>query len=486
MKKKPNVLWICTDQQRFDTIASLGNTHIRTPNLDRLVGTGTSFTNAFCQCPVCTPSRASFLSGRYPSTTRVRQNGQQIPPNTLLVTRLFAEAGYTCGLSGKLHLGPCQGRSEQRIDDGYHEFHWSHGPWPKWPDNEYISWVNNQGAAWEEIYPYPEFGSRMFATHGTAPDAGYAWAGMPAGLHQSYWCAREAIEFIRRQDTTPWLFSVNFFDPHHPFDPPGEYLKRYVPEDMPPPRYREGELGNKPAFQQVDHRGAYGGRGISFADSTVEQRREITAAYYAMIENMDANVGRILDFLEETGRRSDTLVVFMSDHGEMLGDHGIYLKGPYLYDSLTRVPLILSWPAAFREGLNSSAFIELIDVAPTLLEAAGIPVPDGMQGRSFLEICAGRTAPGHHRDSVYCEYQNAMCEHTNPRPYLVSVRDTEFKVVAYAGMDGELYDLRNDPHETVNLWNNPDAQEIRARYLQKCVERQLLTADPSPPREAAF
>ena len=132
---QPNILWLCTDQQRFDTIRALGNSRINTPNLDQLVADGTSFTNAFCQSPVCSPSRASFLTGRYPRTTRCRQNGQQIPPDELLLPKMFSDAGYRCGLAGKLHLSSCSdGKVEQRIDDGYEVFDWSHHPQPDWPE----------------------------------------------------------------------------------------------------------------------------------------------------------------------------------------------------------------------------------------------------------------------------------------------------------------------------------------------------------------
>lgn len=184
---------------------------------------------------------------------------------------------------------------------------------------------------------------------------------MPAALHQSYWCAEKAIEFMQTHKGRPWMFSVNFFDPHHPFDPPQEYLDRYEPDNMPLPAYIEGELENKPNFQTIDHHGAYCGRGLSFADTTDNEHQRITAAYYAMIENIDANIGRMLDYLEKSGQRENTIVIFMSDHGEMLGDHGIYLKGPYLYDSVIKVPLILSWPAGFRQHIVASALVELVD-----------------------------------------------------------------------------------------------------------------------------
>ena len=487
MKTPPNILWICPDQQRFDTIGALGNSYVHTPNLDKLAETGVSFTNAFCQCPVCTPSRGSFLSGRYPSTIRLRQNGQQIPRETLLVTRILADCGYTCGLAGKLHLSPCEGRVENRIDDGYSAFHWSHGPFPKWKENEYIQWVASRGKPWEQIYPVPPAIANRLGPEGIGADGQYAWAGMPADLHQSYWCAEKAIEFIRSNREKTWLFSVNFFDPHHPFDPPAEYLQKFRPENMPLPDYKEGELERKPRFQTVDHHGAYGGGGLSFADTTDLEHQRITAAYYAMIENIDANIGRILDYLDSSGLRDNTLVVFMSDHGEMLGDHGIYLKGPYLYDALTRVPLIMSWPEGFRQGVVSPALVELIDLAPTLLNAAGVEGHPGMQGRSLYDLCAGRRDADHHRENVYCEYHNALSEHRDPLPYLASVRDAHYKIVVYAGLEeGELYDLENDPKEQDNLWDDPGCAEVRQIYLQKYLQRQMFTADPLPPRVARF
>jgi arylsulfatase len=487
MLEKPNILWICTDQQHYDTIGALGNSAIRTPNIDRLIETGVTFQNAFCQCPVCTPSRGSFLTGRYPSTTRLRQNGQQIPENTLLITKILADSGYVCGLAGKLHLGPCHGREEKRINDGYSEFFWSHGPWPKWKNNEYIKWVAAQGRAWHEVYPDPSIISNRSKLQGQTSNSDTTWAGMPATLHQSYWCAEKAIEFMQTHKGRPWMFSVNFFDPHHPFDPPQEYLDRYDPDNMPLPEYIEGELKNKPHFQTIDHHGAYCGRGLSFADTTDDEHQKITAAYYAMIENIDANIGRMLDYLEKSGQRENTIVIFMSDHGEMLGDHGIYLKGPYLYDSMIKVPLILSWPAGFRQHIVASALVELVDLAPTVMEAIGFEPHPGMQGRSLKAICCGETDPSRHRETLYCEYFNALSEHRNPLPYLVSVRSSDFKIISYAGIEeGELYDLNNDPNEHRNLWANRDYAEVKQEYLRKCIERQMFTSDPLPFRVASF
>ncbi|MDH7571068.1 MAG: sulfatase-like hydrolase/transferase, partial [Armatimonadota bacterium] len=193
----PNILWICTDQQRFDTIHALGNPHVRTPNLDRLVARGVAFTRAYCTSPICTPSRASFLTGRYPRTTRARWNGNtEFPPDEVLVTRLLAEAGYDCGLVGKLHLAGAQKRVEPRTHDGYRVFQWSHHPAPDWPESDYIRWLCEKGETWQAHYHLPPPGAR------------HAYAGMPAPLHQTTWCAEKAIQFLSEPRQGPWLMSV--------------------------------------------------------------------------------------------------------------------------------------------------------------------------------------------------------------------------------------------------------------------------------------
>lgn len=475
MTRRPNILWICTDQQRFDTIAGLGNEHIRTPNLDRLMSEGTTFTHAFSQSPVCTPSRCGFLTGIYPATVRGRQNGQLEPPDgELLVTRMLADAGYDCGLAGKLHLAVCHGRVEPRTDDGYRVFHWSHHPQPDWPENAYIQWLEAQGQTWGDLY-HPRPGE-------------YAWPGIPAQYHQTTWCAEMALQFIDESRDGPWLMSVNPFDPHIAFDPPPEYWERYDPDALPLPDYVPGELDNKPRFQQTDHHGAHGGRGKSCADATDRQLREVKAAYYAMIEHIDHHVGRLLDHLDEIGQREDTVVIFHSDHGELLGDHGMLQKGPHFYDCSVRVPLIISWPGEFEEGLVSDALVELIDLAPTVLEACGEEPPERMHARSLMPILRGEADPHEHRDSVYCDYLNAMpCR--RPPAYGTMYRDRDWKICVYHGDargEGELYDLQADPGEHTNLWDESDYAGERLEYTHRCFDRSVFTMDPWPPRVGRF
>jgi len=467
-ERMPNILWICTDQQRFDTLEGLSNDLIHTPNLKKLMQESVTFTNAFVQTPICSPSRASFLTGRYPHVTGLRANGQKIRATERLVPRILADYEYTCGLSGKLHLAPCfGGRVEERIDDGYEIFHWSHDVGDGWPlKNEWHVWLEQKGIKLPKAPEQEPWGMPL--------DPKYT---------QTAWCAEMAINFMRSQkDFTPWMFSVNIYQPHPPYYPTQEYLKHYDPAKMPAPAYQEGELGNKPVFQRIDHEGGYAGTSLSFTKTSADAHKQLTAAYYAMIEQVDTEVGRMLRVLEETGQADNTIVIFMSDHGEMLGDHGIYQKGPYFYDCLTRVPLIIRWPKRFKAGLKVDSLVEMVDLAPTLLDAAGIPEPVGMQGRSLMPLLTGKTTE--HRDSVYMEYLDANAPYQTP-PMLTGVRTTDWKLT-YCNdpKSGELYDLVHDPGEFHNLWNSPQHKDVQQAMLQKLVSRMIETTDPLPDRHS--
>ncbi len=467
-ERMPNILWVCTDQQRFDTIQGLSNNLIRTPNLQKFMSESVTFTNVFCQTPICSPSRASFLTGRYPHVTGLRANGQRIRETERLVPRILADFEYTCGLAGKLHLSPCRGgRVEDRIDDGYEIFHWSHDISDGWPlKNEWRVWLDHQGIK------LPKFPVQD------------VW-GMPIDpkYSQTAWCSDMAIQFMRQQrEFNPWMFSVNIFQPHPPFFPTAEYLSHYDQAKMPNPAYQEGELGNKPIFQTVDHNGAYGGTSTSFTRTSPEEHRRMTAAYYAMVEQVDTEMGRMLRVLEETGQADNTIVIFMSDHGEMLGDHGIYQKGPYFYDCLTRIPLIIRWPGHVKADLKADALVELVDLAPTLMDAAGIPIPSGMQGRSLIPLLTGKETT--HRDSVYIEYFDANATYEIP-PMMTSVRTAKWKLnFCDKPKMGELYDLEKDPGEFHNLWNNPHYKDTQEMMLQTLVSRMIETTDPLPERHS--
>ena len=476
--KKPNILWICTDQQRYDTIGALGNPYVSTPNIDSLVDEGVAFTHAYCQSPICTPSRVSFLTGMYPSTVHVNGNGNNYFPETYpLVTRTLTDVGYDCGLIGKLHLASAFGRIEPRADDGYRYWQYSHAPRDDWKKgHDYADWVRSKGYILGELTKSPD--------------------GVPAELHQTTWCAEKTIEFIREEREGPWLASVNIYDPHPPFNPPKEYREQFNPSEIPEPLFKESDLEQQHRLRQVDFQSkVHTPHNLDIRNPIIPQSpggssqktvgtsdaKTLIAAYYAMIKLIDDQLGRILDALNDTGQRENTVIIFTSDHGEMLGDHGLIQKGCRFYDGLVRVPLIFSWQGQFETGLKSNALVELVDKAPTLLELAGLPVPEGMHGQSLIPILRGQGNTNHHRHYVRCEYYDALDrpDHTFATMY----RDKRYKLVVYHGhQEGELYDLVDDPGEFNNLWDSQRMYDTKMELLKRSFDASMFAMDRGPKR----
>jgi arylsulfatase A-like enzyme len=217
---------------------------------------------------------------------------------------------------------------------------------------------------------------------------------------------------------------------------------------------------------------------------TAKDHRLVKASYWAMCDLIDEQVGRMIQTLEETGQLDDTIIIFTSDHGEMLGDHGIYLKGPFFYEPAIHVPLIISWPGWVLPR-RSKALVEVIDITQSLLDAIGMPHHPGMQGRSLWPMLNGEVDCDHHRDDVYCEYYNAMPWHQNPTAQATMVRTRRYKLIAAHGLDeGELYSLEEDPKETRNLWYDPESLALKADMLKRLCDRMAWTVDPLPPRRA--
>lgn len=483
MKNKPNILWFCADQMRYDTIHSLGNSHINTPNLDRLVASGVAFTRTYAQSTVCTPSRASFLTGRYPSAHRVYRNGvDSFPDDEVLVTKLFADAGYECGLVGKLHLSTAT-KLESRPDDGYSWFQWSHSPTPGGADahNAYHHWLKADKA----VDPETLFGG----------DLGFIGAGVPEELHQTTWCAEMASRFIYEKKGSPWLLSINPYDPHPPFDPPQSYLDRYNPEDLPPPLFRASDLERQKMFENVRAQTVKAANPLLDYDkneiaSNQSERgyrpphsyngRKVKAAYYAMVELIDTALGTVMDALEESGQLDDTLIVFNSDHGELLGDHGLLYKGCRFFEGLSHVPLILSWPGRFKEGLRAEGLTELIDIAPTILEAAGLEVLDDIQGCSLIPIATGETPAKIHKELVLCDFNDSVGYSPVPDQTQATMSyDGRYKLVIYHSHDiGELFDLKNDPGEFDNLFGMQEYAELQAKLILRHTNAWARTVVP--------
>jgi arylsulfatase len=488
-KPRPNILWYCADQQRYDTIHALGQAHIFTPQMDALCADGVAFRRAYTQSPICTPARATFLTGRYPAAHQVHRNGNAyFPAHEKLVTRIFADAGYDCGLVGKLHLSAAR-NFEVRPDDGYRAFYWSHHPTPDAArGHDYDSWLRHE----KKVDPVALY----------EPINYFCGPGVPAELHQTTWCSEMAIRFITEQRDGPWLLSVNPFDPHAPFDAPPEYLAKVKAADLPLPLFRESDIARQRAFAAIDQQTKVAAdprirkdvRPVAAGDHDAIASRPpddydalaVKANYYAMIMLIDDQLRRIVDTLRDTGQLANTIIVYMSDHGELLGDHGLILKGCRFFEGLVRVPLIFSWPEGFERGLVSNALVETIDVAPTLLEAAGMAVPASMQGRSLLSLLAGRSDANMHRPHVISEYFDAMGGHPD-HTHGSMVCDGRYKSVVYHGHAiGELYDLDRDPGEFDNLWDDPKHCDLQYERVKYHLDAMMGTIGIGPPRFANY
>ncbi len=472
MPSRPNIIWFCTDQQRFDTINALGNPHVSTPTIDSLVQGGTAFTHTYCQSPICTPSRASFMSGMYPGKVRNTRNGNATFPEDIpVISKLIADAGYDCAQIGKFHLSSSGKRSEPRLPqgDGYRVWKFSHAPRDDWPEGEhdYADWVREKGVDLNAMRETPER--------------------VPAEYHQTTWAVDRSIEFIddaegARTDDQPWMLNVNIYDPHPPFIPPKAYADQFNPDDMPGPSFVESDLETQASLEGADFQTQ------SKRPHEIEAR-DAQAKYYAMIKLIDDQLARLLEHLKSTGQAENTVIIFTSDHGETLGDHGLLYKGCRFYEGLVRVPLIFHWPGHIAENVQSPALVELLDMSATLLDLAGVEIPEQHQGKSLLPILKGDSDPAHHRDFARCEYFDALAPFFlkgATGTFATMHRTPTHKLVMYHSLGkGELYDLEKDPEEHTNLWSDPDSAELKARLMEESFNAHVcLTTDVGSERIA--
>ena len=304
---------------------------------------------------------------------------------------------------------------------------------------------------------------------------------IPPHLHQTYWCTEKTIEFIEknRRENQPWMLSLNPFDPHPPFDAPWEYYRRYDPETLPGPHFQESDI----AFQSKLTEAGIDFQSQAKPPSEWDDKR-MQASYYAMIEQLDHEFGRILDYLDAEGLRENTIVIFTSDHGEALGDHGLVYKGCRFYEGSVRVPLIISWQNQFLQGVQSEALVELLDIVPTLYDALGVDIPYYVQGKSLAPLLRGDVPPNEHREAVRCEFFDAisMPDQTHATMY----RDRRWKLVVYHQKGiCELYDLDNDPWEHNDLSEHADYQAVKWELMQKSFDEAVYAHPQMIPRVAS-
>ena len=510
MPSRPNFLIFVTDQMRADHMGCAGNPVIRTPHLDALAAEGVRCSRAYVNNPLCMPSRATLFTGLTPRAHEVRTNGIPLDPRFPTMPAALARAGYRTHSVGKIHLTP------YGTPKGVDPASLTPSAWPE------ASAMWGRGLVREVPVPYFGLqGVEVTLGHGPgtggdyrrwlraqdpkaeallAPEAGRpsrtgaenCWhSAIPEELHYNTWVAARAIAFLESHPMgEPFFLWCSFPDPHHPYCPPEPWASRYHPADIPLPTRREGELADLPPHYRLMYETGHPTAG-RFGPTHMgdDQIREILALTYGMISHVDDCIGRVMAALERSGRRQDTVVCFLSDHGDMMGDHWIINKGPFHFQGLLGVPFIWSAPGRFPAGRTCAGLASFLDFAPTVLDLAGVPIPEGptppepespghlppWPGRSLAPMLTG-AAEGV-QDSVVVE---------NDEDYLGlrlrTLITDRWWLTAYPGQEyGELFDLEADPGQLHNLWHAPPAREIKRDLLIQLMER-LVETDSTLPR----
>lgn len=486
MTARPNVLFIITDQQRADHVGFAGNAVVRTPSLDALAARGTVFENGWVANPVCMPNRSSIMTGRMPSAHGVIFNDRSLEWGAATHVRQFRTAGYRTALIGKSHLQHGLSRNavvtadgaatvDHRYPDGWD--HLEHAELyddgiPEWPDDFYgfghvelsidhgaritghhLHWALDRGGRHEDLVvpmsdesPAARRSDRWWQVY--EPPYGEE-------LHSTNFVTERTIDFITDAagSNEPWYAWASFPDPHHPMTPPGRWYDRHDPADMELPGSIEDPLANAPAylrhFQQMEPKDQRGW--VSPCGATdPELVREALAATYGAIEFIDDGVGRLVAAIEALGQLDNTVIVFTADHGDMMGDHGLFLKGFMPFRGTQQVPMVIVDPRRPDEatGARSTSLASSIDLGPTLLDLCDVDAHDGIQGRSLVPVIDDPTAVV--RDHVLIE--DDLREQTAVRmriPHRIRtiVTDDGMKYTRYSNGDTMLFDLTSDPDE---------------------------------------
>ena len=473
MATRPNVIFIMTDQQRADSLGCYGNGLVKTPNLDRMAKGGAQVDHAFVSSPLCVPSRCSMMTGRYPAVTRSHTNMMLMGQDEEHLPKVLQEQGYKLALIGKNH---CFHPSTLRgWDFTYIETH--AGP----QDPADAARGAELAAARKEV----------FFNHAVS-SAALPFPKEDFGTHR---ITEQALAFLGRASEAddPFFLWLSYPDPHPPYVIPAEMEGTYDPAEISLPPREPGDFADKPVWQWLTS------QMMGLGEKSEDELRLLIARYYAMVTFVDEGVGRVLDSLESAGLAENTLVVFVSDHGDFLGEHSSVEKGPALYDALLHVPLLFYWPGKILPQRIGGTMVESIDLYPTILDYLNLSLPRGVQGSSLKPLLDGKSQQ--HKDEVFaslglagsartitrdeaadvvvrrkreydedptCRDFRWICPERRSNPG-VMIRTREWKLVYYSSGEGELYNLRDDPDEYTNLYGRAEhartAEALRAKLL---------------------
>lgn len=511
---RPNVILIHTDQQRADTLGCYGNAYVKTPNIDGLAQSGVVFENAFCTHPLCSPARASWITGEYIHSHGLWRNGTALSESRDNVVKSLSRAGYDTVSVGKVHLTPYHGDPEihpeamqldndvrtptpeecwdywrnQHFENGYFGYKdvrmaVGHGDYGI-SGGHYGLWVHEQ---------HPETVPLFFRENAISDDHSYdAWkSNVPLEVHSSTWITNQVEDYLSHNDGTPFFLSVGFQEPHPPFQPPKPYCDMYDPDELPDPVGDKSDWGENPP----DHLRHYLTR-QGFGEITAKRVKEIIALYYGMVTLVDDAVGRIIDSLKKHGVYDNTLIIFTSDHGDWMGDHGLNRKGAVHTRGLIRIPMIIKWPGVSKAGLRVTKAASQVDLAATIYDACGVRPHYTNQGLSMRRVLSGETdavrpyALIEHCHEHYLEngkfeqnvfgnvpkekrrevIQEDIINHLEQDILMKTVVTDSYRFTYVPALGyGELYDWRTDAQECHNLYGE-------GTQLQAEAEKMLLLA----------
>ena len=528
-KRRPNFLIFVTDQHNPTCFGYAGHPVVRTPHLDALARRGTYFSRAYVSNPLCLPSRATLFTGLTTRGHGVRMNGIPLDWGVPTMTEALRQAGYRTHCVGKIHLrtsltpngvpldavdarefpeardmwtsgrvrelpSPYYGLESVDYANGHGPFTWGH--YVRWIDKEHP----REARLFHEKTPLEPPGPAARQYNREC----FKWA-LPQEVHPSTWVADRAIDYLneagrreRRSGSDPARAASPFFlwcsiqEPHDPFAPPAPWCYRYDPREVPPPLRREGEFDRLPPHFRAQYRSnliTSGSLGQPM-NATDPYRAECAAHYYGLIEMLDHHVGRILEALRRNRLEEDTVVMFVSDHGEALGDHGMWGKGPYHYDGVIRVSCTVAWPGRFKAGRTHAGVISTLDFAPTVLDIAGVPIPQGplprtpeapgmprpWPGRSLVPVLTGESPPTGatalvEQDEDYLGFR------------IRTLATDRYRLTAYSGRPfGELFDFHEDPHEYRNLWDEAGRRRLRDELRLELLDK-IMDTDRALPRQ---
>ncbi len=469
---RPNVLFITADQHRFDVAGFAGNAHAHTPNLDRLAGEGTRITDVYCQSPLCVPARQTLVTGRYAHDHGSFANWLAFAPEEWTVARALAAAGYDTAFFGKTHADTAGFRTVVDRNEMVRAFRADHA------DAVVPGKIHRRG---------PQ-ARKSFKLHQMNPGT------LPPGddsvsvFHMDEAVVGRTAAFLARRDReAPFFIWASLLAPHPPFYPPEEWLARFRDARLPFHAPLSEEAAARLPARERQHRAELG-----FEAVTPEAMLGITRSYYAAVAWADHNVGRLLSALEEAGCAEDTLVVYTSDHGEMLGEHGLMFKQSF-YEGAVRVPCLVRYPGAVTEGDVLGGVLQRVDLVATLLDFTGLEAEDGgdLPGVSFAGAMSAGSTPGAGRALSELAPRSQLPDEVGATGELEGarlqqmVRVGRHKYMRYGADDERLFDLAEDPGETRNLAGDPKHASTLARLrseLAALTPKTVTVRGPDAPR----